>query len=75
MSVNATAVPLDDAWNGFLASAEAHLPQSPVRLALLALVNIPILAIVLNVLWQWVCTESTILLDGTLMALSDVVWS
>jgi len=40
-----------DAWAGYLAQAK-DLPTS--RLALLALVNIPVLAIVLNVLWQLV---------------------
>jgi hypothetical protein len=40
---------VDDAWSGFLVE---HLPTSPTRLLLLAAINVPVLAVVLNVLWQ-----------------------
>ncbi|KAG6841440.1 hypothetical protein C0991_011110 [Blastosporella zonata] len=48
MSFNGTL----DAWSAYLADAQAYLPQSNSRLALLLFVNIPIIAIVLNVVWQ-----------------------
>ncbi|KAA1467603.1 cytochrome P450 [Dentipellis sp. KUC8613] len=51
MAFNVTAIPSSDAWSGYLAEAHKHLPTTP-RLILLALVNIPVLAIVLNVLRQ-----------------------
>jgi sterol 14-demethylase len=41
--------PVSDYWSGYV--TQAQLPSTP-RLALLALFNIPILAILLNVVWQ-----------------------
>ncbi|KDQ59347.1 hypothetical protein JAAARDRAFT_68830 [Jaapia argillacea MUCL 33604] len=44
-----------DAWSGFLAEAQSHIPTtfSP-RLILLAFVNVPVIAVLVNVLWQLV---------------------
>lgn len=39
-------------WSGYLADAQAYLPESNSRLALLILINTPIIAIILNALWQ-----------------------
>lgn len=47
-----TALPVDG-WAGYAAEAQKHLPP-PTRLALLCLLNVPILAVVLNVLKQLV---------------------
>ncbi|KAI0058678.1 lanosterol 14-alpha-demethylase [Artomyces pyxidatus] len=53
MAFNTTTfVPSSDAWSGFLVEAQKIFPTSTARLALLALVNIPVIAIVLNVLRQ-----------------------
>ncbi|KAG5733202.1 Lanosterol 14-alpha demethylase [Termitomyces sp. T112] len=43
-----------DAWSAYLVDAQAYFPQSNSRLIFLTLVNIPVIAIVLNVLWQLV---------------------
>ncbi|EIM91312.1 cytochrome P450 [Stereum hirsutum FP-91666 SS1] len=45
-----TALPVDG-WAGYAAEAQRYLPP-PTRLALLCLLNVPILAVVLNVLKQ-----------------------
>lgn len=52
--MNSTIGPLTipDAWSGYLAQAQEI---ASTRVLLLALVNIPLLAIVFNVLWQLVC--------------------
>ncbi|EPQ54358.1 cytochrome P450 [Gloeophyllum trabeum ATCC 11539] len=42
-----------DSWAGFIADAQSRLSASP-RLLILALFNIPLVAIALNVLWQWI---------------------
>ncbi|KAI0043835.1 cytochrome P450 [Auriscalpium vulgare] len=54
MAFNASSIPFpsSDAWSGFVAEAQKFLPQSNSRLALLAFVNIPVFAIVINVLRQ-----------------------
>ncbi|TFY80824.1 hypothetical protein EWM64_g3185 [Hericium alpestre] len=52
MAFNATTFPPSDAWSGYLAEAQKYLPTSTPRLILLALINIPAIAIVLNVLRQ-----------------------
>ncbi|THH13960.1 hypothetical protein EW146_g6313 [Bondarzewia mesenterica] len=51
MELNATAIHSTDAWSGYLAEAQKHLPGSS-RMIVLALVNIPLIAILLNVLRQ-----------------------
>ena len=51
---NVFGVPAQDTWTGFIAEAQKYLPQTYSRLALLALINLPIIAIVLNVLRQTV---------------------
>lgn len=51
MEFNATAVPSSDAWSGYLAEAQKHLSS---RMIILALINIPVMAVVLNVLKQLV---------------------
>jgi sterol 14-demethylase len=45
------SLPVSDYWSGYV--VQAQLPSTP-RLALLVLLNIPIFAILLNVLWQLV---------------------
>lgn len=60
MSLNATSVPLAEGWSGFLSQAQGHLPESNIRLILLTLVNIPVIAVVLNVLWQLVCAAGLV---------------
>lgn len=47
-------VPLSDAWSGYLANAQAQLVATNTRAILLLLVNIPILAVVVNVMRQLV---------------------
>jgi hypothetical protein len=59
MSYYNGSLPVSDYWSGYV--AQSQLPSTP-RLALLALVNIPIFAIVLNVIWQLV--RDTIILAG-----------
>lgn len=55
MSVVANGtIPLSDAWSGYLAHAQAQLSPLNTKLVLLFFVNVPILAIVLNVLRQLV---------------------
>ncbi|KAF9048601.1 lanosterol 14-alpha-demethylase [Panaeolus papilionaceus] len=49
-SLNGT-IPLSDAWSGYLEHAQTHLQAHP-RLYILLLLNIPVVAIVLNVLAQ-----------------------
>ncbi|KZV61731.1 cytochrome P450 [Peniophora sp. CONT] len=51
-SILGVPVPAQDAWSGFVAEAQKYLPQTYSQLALLAFVNLPIIAIVLNVLRQ-----------------------
>jgi sterol 14-demethylase len=52
-------VPVSDAWSGYLVHAQEHLKQNS-RLAIIAfLVNVPIFAIVLNVIQQVVIHPST----------------
>lgn len=53
MSVYNGSLPLSDDWSGYLAQAQQFTPTP--RLALLALLNVPIFAVVLNILWQFVC--------------------
>lgn len=52
--LNSTLLPAHGDWSGYLAEAHKYLPDSTPRLALLAFINIPIIAIVLNVLRQLV---------------------
>ncbi|KAI0267751.1 cytochrome P450 [Gloeopeniophorella convolvens] len=52
LSFNSTMLPTADAWSGYLAEAQNLLPTSVSRVALLAFINIPVIAIVLNVLRQ-----------------------
>lgn len=52
-TMNVTAVPPVDGWAGYVAEAQKYLPP-PSRLALLCLINVPIFAVVLNVLRQLV---------------------
>jgi sterol 14-demethylase len=51
MSYYNGSLPVSDYWSGY--AAQAQLPSTP-RLALLALLNIPVFAILLNVIWQLV---------------------
>ena len=49
-----TSLPLSDAWSGYLAEAQAQITTLNTRAVLLLLVNIPVLAIAVNVLRQLV---------------------
>ncbi|KAF8273285.1 cytochrome P450 [Lactarius quietus] len=60
-SFNSTGLPAHDAWSGYLAEAQRYLPDSTPRLALLAFINIPIIAIVLNVLRQLILPKNRLL--------------
>lgn len=51
MSYYNGSLPGSEYWAGYVAQAE--MPSTP-RLALLAMVNIPVIAIVFNILWQLV---------------------
>ena len=51
---NSTVLSAHDAWSGYLSEANKYLPNSTSRFALLAFINIPVIAIVLNVLRQLV---------------------
>ncbi|EJD06923.1 lanosterol 14-alpha-demethylase [Fomitiporia mediterranea MF3/22] len=51
MASNASFVPITDAWSGYVHQAQAHLPSSS-RLVLLALVNVPLIIVLLNAAWQ-----------------------
>jgi len=62
-SLNAT-VSVSDAWSGYLAHAQDHLRHNS-RIALILLINAPVLAVLLNVLRQLVSTLSTYLPSRT----------
>ena len=57
-------VPVSDAWSGYLAHAQDHLRHNS-RLALILLINAPVIAILLNVLRQVVSTLSSFLPSRT----------
>ena len=64
MSLNVT---LSEPWSVYLGHVQEQFQQTPLsRLLLLGLVNIPIIAIVLNVLRQLVCTSNFSLLMNNL---------
>lgn len=50
------SMPLSDHWSGYLAHAQANLPPLNSRFALIAILNIPLLVIILNALAQLVRT-------------------
>ncbi|KAI9511821.1 cytochrome P450 [Russula earlei] len=54
LGLNSTVFPLHDTWSGYLVEAQRYLPNSTSRFALLAFINIPLIAVVLNVLRQLV---------------------
>lgn len=54
LGLNSTLLLAHGDWSGYLTEAHKYLPDSTPRLALLAFINIPIIAIVLNVLRQLV---------------------
>lgn len=54
---NILGVPPQDVWSGFVVEGQKYLPQTYSRLALLALINVPIIAIFLNVIRQIVCNS------------------
>jgi sterol 14-demethylase len=47
-------LPFSDAWSDYLAQAQAYFPVSNLRLALVLLINTPVIVILLNVLQQLV---------------------
>ena len=50
------SMPLSDHWSGYLAHAQANLPPLNSRFALIAILNIPLIVIILNALAQLVRT-------------------
>lgn len=56
MSVVNGSLPISDAWAGYLAHAQANLPDK-TRLIILLLINIPVIAIILNVIRQLVSVD------------------
>ncbi len=58
---NSTVLPAHDAWSGYLAEVHQYLPDSTPRVVLLAFINIPVIAIVLNVLRQLVRLRGSLL--------------
>jgi len=62
-SLNGT-VPVTDAWSGYLAHAQDHLRHNS-RLALILLINAPVIVVLLNVLRQLVSNLSSLLLSRT----------
>lgn len=52
LAMNSTIPLIPDVWSGYLAQAKETSPSA--TMVLLALVNVPLLAIVVNVLWQLV---------------------
>lgn len=50
------SMPLSDHWSGYLAHAQAILPPLNSRFALIALLNVPLIVIILNALAQLVRT-------------------
>lgn len=61
-------VPISDGWSGYLDQFQAHLPAGN-RFTLLAVVNIPIIIILVNALWQVVsslCPAAYYQIDPTL---------
>jgi hypothetical protein len=59
LGLNSTAILNYDTWSNYLSEAQTFLPTSPSRVALLAFINIPIIAVFLNVLRQLVGSESS----------------
>lgn len=50
--------PVSDSWSGYLAEAKSHLNENS-RLITIVLLNLPVIAIILNVLRQFVRLGST----------------
>jgi sterol 14-demethylase len=59
LGLNSTVILNYDTWSNYLSEAHTFLPTSPSRLALLAFINIPIVAVFLNVLRQLVSSKSS----------------
>lgn len=57
MSFNGTQLLTYDGWQGYVAQYQEHLP-SRGRLALLAVINLPVLIVLLHALWQVVSAVS-----------------
>lgn len=45
-------LPFEDVWAPYLANAQSYLPTTNSRLALILLLNAPVVIILLNALWQ-----------------------
>lgn len=54
LSLNSTVMLTQEYWSGYLSEAQKFLPNSVSRVALLAFINIPLVAVLLNVLRQLV---------------------
>jgi len=59
LGLNSTAILNYDTWSNYLSEAQTFLPHSVSRVALLALINIPIIVVFLNVLRQLVSSKSS----------------
>jgi sterol 14-demethylase len=54
LGFDSTVIPVHHTWLAYLHEAQRYLPDSGSRLALLVFINIPVIAVVLNVLRQLV---------------------
>lgn len=59
LGLNSTVILNYDNWSNYLSDAQTFLPNSPSRVALLALINVPIIVVFLNVLRQLVSSKSS----------------
>lgn len=58
LGFDSTVIPAHHTWLSHLHEVQRYLPESRTRLALLALINIPLIAVVLNILRQLVRLEA-----------------
>lgn len=54
LGFDSTVFPAHHTWLAYLQEAQRYLPDSRSRLALLVFINIPVIAVILNVLRQLV---------------------
>ena len=66
LGLNSTVILNYDTWSNYLSEAQTFLPNSVSRIALLAFINIPIIAVFLNVLRQLVSPKSSSSTTSTL---------
>ena len=66
LGLNSTVILNYDTWSNYLSDAQTFLPNSPSRVALLALINIPLIVVFLNVLRQLVSSKFFLFYTSTL---------